>query len=109
MLEATFLELEEADASAHMHIGAILVFDGRETGGAPDLATLRRHLDERLATLPRYHQRLSATHVGRLDWPSWEDDPHFDIARHVHRAVIPVPGGWDEVLRTAIEAGTPAA
>ena len=27
-LDATFLELEEADDAAHMHIGAILVFDG---------------------------------------------------------------------------------
>ena len=27
-LDATFLELEDGDRSAHMHIGGILVFDG---------------------------------------------------------------------------------
>lgn len=100
-LDATFLELEEADASAHMHIGAILVFDGSEAGGAPDLGALRIHLAQRLGALPRYRQRLSSTHVGRLGWPSWQEDLHFDIARHVHRAVVPAPGGWDELLEWA--------
>ena len=32
-LDATFLELEDADESAHMHIGAIMVFDPRPDGG----------------------------------------------------------------------------
>jgi hypothetical protein len=33
-LDATFLELEEADPSAHMHIGGVMIFEPRE-GGAP--------------------------------------------------------------------------
>ena len=35
-LDATFLELEEADATAHMHIGGVLVFDPLPGGGTPD-------------------------------------------------------------------------
>src|ERR1035437_9129277 len=34
-LDATFLELEQADESAHMHIGGIMVFDPVPGGGAP--------------------------------------------------------------------------
>jgi hypothetical protein len=47
-LDATFLELEEADESAHMHIGAIMVFDPLPQGGAPSREALCRHLAERL-------------------------------------------------------------
>ena len=36
-LDATFLELEEADQGAHMHIGGVMIFDPREDGGAPPL------------------------------------------------------------------------
>jgi hypothetical protein len=31
-LDATFLELEEADPSAHMHIGGVMIFEPREGG-----------------------------------------------------------------------------
>ena len=58
-LDATFLELEEADVTAHMHIGGVLVFDPLPGGGTPTLARLRRHLERRLDKLPRYRQRLS--------------------------------------------------
>ena len=34
-LDATFLELEEVDDSAHMHIGAIMVFDPTPDGSVP--------------------------------------------------------------------------
>ena len=34
-LDATFLELEEVDGSAHMHIGGVLVFEPGPGGGAP--------------------------------------------------------------------------
>ena len=91
-LDATFLELEEADESAHMHIGAIMVFDPRPDAGPPSVQELGKHLEARLGVLPRYVQRLSEPHTGGLSWPEWEDDPTFDIARHVSRAAIPAPG-----------------
>lgn len=102
-LDATFLELEEADESAHMHIGGLLVFDPLPGGGAPSLDAVRRHLDERLGALPRYWQRLSEARTGGLTWPSWIHDEHFELADHVHRAVLPPPGGEPELTEWVSE------
>ena len=96
-LDATFLELEDADRSAHMHIGGILVFDGP----APGLDELRARLEERLAALPRYRQRLTSRTARGLRRPGWEDDPDFDIATHITRAALPAPGGERELLEWA--------
>jgi WS/DGAT/MGAT family acyltransferase len=99
-LDATFLELEEADSAAHMHIGSVMVFEARP-GLPPSLARLRRHLDRRLAALPRYRRRLSEPHTGGLHWPEWVDEPEFDIAAHVHEVELPAPGGEPELLAWA--------
>ena len=100
-LDATFLELEEADESAHMHIGAIMVFEPTPDGGAPTTEQLAHHLAHRLAELPRYRQRLSELHTGGLSWPAWEDDPEFAIGRHVAHAALPAPGGDQELAEWA--------
>ena len=100
-LDATFLELEEADESAHMHTGVIMVFDPRPDGGSPSREELRQHLASRLGQLPRYGQRLSEPHTGGMSWPEWEDDPAFDIGRHVAHAALPAPGGDEELAEWA--------
>jgi diacylglycerol O-acyltransferase / wax synthase len=102
-LDATFLELEEADVTAHMHIGGVLVFDPLPGGGTPTLARVRRHLERRLDELPRYRQRLSSRTTGGLHWPSWVPDERFDIAAHVTRAALPKPGGERELLAWAAD------
>jgi len=96
-LDATFLELEQADESAHMHIGGIMVFDPPPDGRPPSEEELCQHLLSRLGQLPRYGQRLSEPHTGGMSWPEWEEDPGFDISRHVTRAAIPAPGGYEEL------------
>lgn len=93
-LDATFLELEEADESAHMHVGGLLTFGG----AAPDLVSVRDHLSARLGALPRYGQRLSEPRTGGLTWPAWVDDERFDIANHVTRAALPAPGGHEQLM-----------
>src|ERR1035441_2152551 len=100
-LDATFLELEQADESAHMHIGGVLVFDPLPDGRAPSREELCQHLAGRLAQLPHYRQRLSEPHTGGLSWPEWEDDPAFDIGRHFTRAALPAPGGYEELQEWA--------
>ncbi len=102
-LDATFLELEEVDESAHMHIGAVMVFDAPPDGRAPSREQLREHLADRLKQLPRYHQRLSQAHTGGLSWPEWEDDPAYDPGRHVTRAALPAPGGSEDLAEWASE------
>jgi WS/DGAT/MGAT family acyltransferase len=96
-LDATFLELEEANDAAHMHIGSLMVFEAHR-GTPPKLTTLRRRLNERLSALPRYHRRLSQTHTGGLSWPAWVDDRGFRIEEHVRQAELPPPGGRAELL-----------
>ena len=97
-LDATFLELEQDDPSAHMHIGGLLVFEPRPDGSIPTLDELTAHFDARLGDLPRYHQRLSDTHVHGLRFPHWELVPDLDIREHISRAALPTPGGRNELL-----------
>ncbi len=97
-LDATFLELEQADDSALMHIGAALVFGPLPGGGTPAIAELRAHLEQRLALLPRYRQKLDAPRTGGLAWPSWERDQRFEIEAHVRHATLPSPGEERELL-----------
>ena len=97
-LDATFLELEDADPSAHMHIGGLLVFDPLPSGGIPTIGRLRRHVDHRLQALPRYRMRLSQPRTGGLRRPAWVPDEHFDLAVHVTRAALPAPGREGELL-----------
>src|SRR4051794_38279172 len=98
-LDATFLELEEADDAAHMHIGAVTIFDG----AAPSIEEIRELLSSRLDVLPRYRLRLSAHHTGGLRWPAWVEDERFDLAAHVRHATLPAPGGDEELLDWAAD------
>ncbi len=97
-LDATFLELEQSDDGAHMHIGGAMIFEALPSGGAPTLEEVREHLLGRLGMLPRYRQRLSEPRTGGLSWPTWETDDEFDIANHVREAALPAPGGDPELL-----------
>jgi WS/DGAT/MGAT family acyltransferase len=96
-LDATFLELEQSDEAAHMHIGGALVFDPRPDGSVPTLEEVCGHLDARLGHLPRYRRRLSEPRTGGLTWPSWEEDGRFDLAAQIRRAALPAPGGDREL------------
>src|SRR5215213_3564186 len=91
-LDCAFLQLEQADPSAHMHIGAVLVFDPLPNRRAPTHAELAQRFEERAAALPHYGDRLSHPMVGALSRPTWERDPTFGFSTHVRRAALPEPG-----------------
>jgi diacylglycerol O-acyltransferase len=97
-LDATFLELEEADQSAHMHIGGVMLMEPRPGRGAPPIEEIRADVIARIPDLPRYTQRLSTTRTGGLHWPSWLHDTGFRVDRHVRAAGLPAPAGVDELL-----------
>lgn len=97
-LDAAFLELEEGDSCAHMHIGSALVFDPLPEGAQPSLEKLRDQVRERLAPLPRFRRNLSSPHVRPFSLPSWEADPDLDPGELVRRAVLPAPGGEAELM-----------
>ena len=93
MLDTMFLDLEEADPGAHMHIGAALIFDPLPDGGAPAIEELRDQMAERLAIVPRFGQRLSDPHTSVLSWRSWESVGEVDATTHLRRATLPPRGG----------------
>jgi WS/DGAT/MGAT family acyltransferase len=86
-----------------MHIGALMTFLPDPKRREPTLDRVQTMLGERLGTLPRYSQRLSHPHTGGLHWPSWERDPSFSIAEHVHEARLPLPGGEGELMQWAAD------
>ena len=57
-----------------------------------DRAALVEVVRERLAgRYERFRQRVVESHVP-LRTPHWEDDPDFDLERHVHHLALPAPG-----------------
>jgi WS/DGAT/MGAT family acyltransferase len=97
MLDTMFLELEQFDDAAHMHIGGALIFDPLPGGGTPSIGELRDHLRGRAELLPRFSQRLSAPHAGPLRWLTWETAEGYDPDAHIHHATLPAPGGQAEL------------
>ena len=101
-LDATFLELEEADEAAHMHIGGVLVFEAapeREPAADRDR---RRQLESRLASLPRYRMRLSKPD-GRDVAAAVGARPRVRHRRARDRGALPGPGGEQELLDWAAD------
>ena len=50
----------------------------------------------KLHQVPRY-QQVVVTPPLNIDLPAWEDDPHFDIRRHIFRVAVDPPGGEAEL------------
>ncbi len=97
MLDTMFLELEQFDETAHMHIGAALIFDPLPGGGTPEIAAFRDYVRGRVGILPRFAQQLSGPNAGPLTWLTWEPASAFDCDVHVHHATLPAPGGETEL------------
>jgi diacylglycerol O-acyltransferase len=89
-LDASFLHQESPES--HMHVGGPAVF----AGPAPTFDAFIEQIRGRLHLVPRYRQKLASTALDR-GRPVWVDDSTFDIARHVRHAVLPAPGGWEEL------------
>lgn len=96
-LDATFLELEQQNEGALMHIGGVMVFDPVADRRTPSYTQVRDGIAARLEQLPRYTQRLSEPRAGGLAWPRWVTAERFDIANHLSRVALPAPGGPSEL------------
>ena len=83
-VDAGFLYAEKPEQP--MHVGGCMVYDGHVSR-----EELTRIMLERLHRLPRYRQRAVFPPFG-LSHPTWEDDPGFDIDRHVAELTLPAPG-----------------
>ncbi|MFI5299457.1 MAG: wax ester/triacylglycerol synthase family O-acyltransferase [Polyangiales bacterium] len=82
-LDSTFLHLE--GRAAHMHVGALAIFEGTP----PPIADVLALVGARLDRIPRYRQRLAWPPLGR---PVWVDDDTFDLEYHVRQTALPAPG-----------------
>lgn len=85
LLDAEFLHLE--DPVVHNHIAGISVFEGP----VPDIDDFVRLMASKLASIPRYRQRVRTVPL-ELGRPVWVDDPHFSIEYHVRHTALPRPG-----------------
>ncbi len=70
-----------------MVINSVLLFD-EQLDWERLTDVVRRRL---VGRYPRFHERVRESRVA-LDGPHWEDDPDFDLARHMHRRGLPAPG-----------------
>ena len=91
--DAVFLHWERRNQP--MHVGECMVYEGHFS--RDELVEL---LAARLHLLPRYRQRVVSAPL-RLSYPTWEDDPDFDLDRHVEEVTMPAPGD-DRVLSTFV-------
>ncbi len=93
-IDASFLTNETS--SAHMHVGAILIFEGPP----PKYQDFLNHVRSRLHLVPRFRQKLAFPPIetGR---PFWVDDPHFHLAYHVRHSALPAPGSEEQLRNIA--------
>jgi WS/DGAT/MGAT family acyltransferase len=88
--DASFLTQE--DQSAHMHIGAVLVFEGPP----PSYDEFVEHIDARLHLVPRFRQKLAFPPL-QSGKPVWVDDPRLNLEYHVRHSSLPAPGDDDQL------------
>jgi len=83
--DAAFLYLERKEIP--LHIASVLIFDGP----IPFKEFVAR-IRSKLPLVPRYRQMV-VTPPWNLGAPYWEDDPHFDVHRHIFEVRLDPPGG----------------
>src|SRR4051794_25496925 len=93
-VDASFLTNETSNS--HMHVGAILIFEGPP----PKYVDLVEHVRGRLNQVPRFRQRLVVPplEAGR---PLWADDVNFNLTYHIRHTALPEPGGEQQLKRLA--------
>src|SRR5215475_13234852 len=93
-VDASFLTNESS--ASHMHVGAILIFEGP----APRYLDLVEHVRSRLKQVPRFRQKLVVPplEAGR---PLWADDVNFNLTYHIRHTALPAPGGEEQLKRLA--------
>ena len=81
-VDASFLTNEST--SSHMHVGAILIFEGPP----PRYVDLVEHVRGRLHLVPRFRQKLVVPplEAGR---PLWADDVNFNLSYHIRHTRCP--------------------
>ncbi len=93
-IDASFLSNESSNA--HMHVGAVLIFEGPP----PRYEDFLEHVESRLHLVPRYRQKLAVPPV-QAGRPFWIDDPTFNPTYHVRHSALPAPGSEEQLRNIA--------
>ena len=93
-VDAAFLAQE--GPTSHMHIGAVMVFEGPP----PAFEEFADHVRGRLHLVPRYRQKLAVPplETGR---PLWVDDANFNLEYHLRHTALPAPGSEEQLRALA--------
>jgi diacylglycerol O-acyltransferase / wax synthase len=93
-VDASFLSNESP--SSHMHVGAVMIFEGPP----PRYVDVVEHIRGRLHLVPRFRQKLVVPplEAGR---PLWADDVNFNLSYHIRHTALPEPGGEAQLKRLA--------
>jgi diacylglycerol O-acyltransferase / wax synthase len=89
-MDVSFLDQEKR--GSHMHIGAVMTFEGPP----PSYDDLRAHIESRLHLVPRYRQKLAYPRL-EMGRPLWVDDPRFNVQYHVRHTALPSPGSEEQL------------
>jgi diacylglycerol O-acyltransferase / wax synthase len=95
-LDSAFLYWE--NATTHMHVGLVTVFDGATLGGCAARRRVIELLEARLHLVPPLRRRLVVP-AGGLVRAGWVDDPAFSLDDHVF-AMPALTALTDDVLVT---------
>src|SRR3954451_17244169 len=93
-MDAAFLAQEGPDA--HMHIGAVALFEGPP----PAYRDFANHIRGRLHLVPPYSRKrpFPPLETGR---PLWVDDPTFNLDYHIRHTSLPAPGSEEQLRALA--------
>ncbi len=94
-IDASFLHQEKQ--ASHMHVGALVIFDGPPPGARG----VREQIESRLLAGARATARSSPFPRLEMGRPFWVDDPSFNLDYHVRHTALPKPGS-DEQLRQLV-------
>src|SRR2546423_9793840 len=89
-VDASFLAQEKE--AAHMHVGAVMVFEGPP----PSYEDVLEGVGSRLHLVPRYRQKLAFPRF-EMGRPMWVDDPNFNLEYHVRHTALAAPGGIEQL------------
>jgi len=90
-MDASFLYFEKP--AAPLHIGSTCVLDGELSR-----EVLISHMDSRMHRIPRYRE-LATFDAFNIGHPRWEEDPDFDVKRHIEEITMPPGSSYDDLLQ----------
>jgi WS/DGAT/MGAT family acyltransferase len=99
-LDSAFLYFETP--TMHMHVGGLMLVDPSEAKEPYSFENYRAYIEARLPRVPSFRRKLATVPLN-LGRPIWVEDPDFDLDYHLHRAVVPAPGGDRETAAVAAD------